>query len=162
MNDGLSWLPPDGVQYGVKTKICPKCYYHKMAWRLVYSKSLLKIWSAHRSLQPESSIHCLRISEEWFDEVLKMKIKWVCHSVPAVKRVRPDCRSPSGSLKIEKVGSISFVVWQIELGLRSAFFAGHMSFSRMGSRALSPATEQVNRKCFCWFVIAKSNLFCSK
>ena len=30
----------DGVQTGVKRKVCPKSIYHKMACRTVYSKSL--------------------------------------------------------------------------------------------------------------------------
>ena len=36
MDDGPSWLSLDGVQYGVKTKVCPKRRCHKMAWRMVY------------------------------------------------------------------------------------------------------------------------------
>ena len=47
MND---WPPLDGVQHGVKAKVCTNCYYHKMAWRMVYSKSLLKILRTHCSL----------------------------------------------------------------------------------------------------------------
>ena len=112
-------------------------------------------------LHSRSTIHCIK-----FGEVLKLKIKWLCHSVSPVKRVRSDCRSPLESLKKGKVWSVSvsFVVSQIELDPRSAFCLSHVIFTD-GKQASSLTTEQVRitkRKCFCWFVIAISNIFCNK
>ena len=41
MNHDFSCCSLDGVQKGVKIKVCPKYRYHKMACSMVYSKSLL-------------------------------------------------------------------------------------------------------------------------
>ena len=55
MRTDFSCCSLDGVQKGAKTKVCPKHRYHKMACRMVCSKSLLTnvvktfpIWSQHR------------------------------------------------------------------------------------------------------------------
>ena len=50
MNQDFSCCSPDGVQKGVKVKVCPECRYHKMACSMVYTKSLLNYVYKHGSL----------------------------------------------------------------------------------------------------------------
>ena len=50
MNHGASWLELDGLQYGVKTKVCQKCKCHKVVCSMVYSKEFTQNFKQHGSL----------------------------------------------------------------------------------------------------------------
>ena len=60
MTHDFSCCSLNGVQKGVKIKVCPKYKYHKMACNMVYSKNLLKnvykTWFITGSYQSQFSV----------------------------------------------------------------------------------------------------------
>ena len=58
MNHDFSCCSLDGVQKGVKIKVCPKYRYQKMACSMVYSKSLLTNVYKTRFIAPSRNVVC--------------------------------------------------------------------------------------------------------